>query len=95
MHFEMRESLKQKMLSLFRFKGSSEYCLLHKRNGEKCVVQITSAGLASVAAFDEKGKRLVFIMDGIKGFDGPLSKFETLLGTEKQILYLRDRQVSS
>ena len=66
MHFEMRESLKQKMLSLFRFKASSEYCLLHKRNGEKCVVQITSAGLASVAAFDEKGKRLIFIMSEIE-----------------------------
>ncbi len=66
MQFEMEEPLKQKVLSLIGFKDSNEYCLLHKRNGDKCVVQIISVGMASISALDKKGKRLIFIMSEIE-----------------------------
>ncbi|MBK24878.1 MAG: multidrug ABC transporter ATP-binding protein [Halobacteriovorax sp.] len=54
----------------------------HKKNGTTII--ITSHYMADVQALC---KRLVLIFDGTKAYDGPLEKFEKILGNEKTVSF--------
>ena len=55
-----------KMFKLLEFSGKNEYCLLHKKSGEKSTVKVSSVGQVSVIGIDEQGEKSVIMMSEIE-----------------------------
>jgi len=60
----------------------------HKQN--QCSIIITSHYMADVQALCQ---RLTLILDGKKGFDGPLTQFEKILGNEKVVSFTFEKAI--
>lgn len=60
----------------------------HRKNGTTII--ITSHYMADVQALC---KRLVLIFDGTKAYDGPLEKFENILGNEKTVSFTFSEEI--
>lgn len=58
----------------------------------QCSIIITSHYMADVQALCQ---RLTLILDGKKGFDGPLTQFEKILGNEKVVSFTFDKAVDT
>lgn len=59
---------------------------------KQCSIIITSHYMADVQALCQ---RLTLILDGKKGFDGPLGLFEKILGNEKVVTFTFDNKVDA
>ena len=63
---EPEKVYESKMFKLLEFSGKNEYCLLHKKSGDKATVKISSVGQVSVIGIDEKGEKSVIMMSEIE-----------------------------
>ena len=55
-----------KIFKMLEFSGKNEYCLLHKKCGDKFAVKISSVGQVSVICVDENGVKSVMMMSEIE-----------------------------
>ena len=70
-------------LDLVAQENIRKFILEYHRENECCII-ITSHYMQDVQALCD---RLVLIFDGKKGYDGPLSRFEDILGNEKNVTF--------